>query len=189
MNVKTGLLAVVLLLAPAFAQAAFLDCLHFDGFDGEGAAAPAAWKGNLRMHNCARRTALPTPVPALPLLRWSGSIAQTAQAYANRCTWGHSGASGLGENLYASAPPSASQDAAIASWLSEFPYYDYAGNSCASGQQCGHYTQIVWRGTQELGCGIANCSTGSPFGASFPNWTIVVCNYSPPGNYNGQRPY
>jgi hypothetical protein len=48
---------------------------------------------------------------------------------------------------------------------------------------------MVWRSTSQVGCGIRNCSTGSPFGASFPNWTLVVCNYTPPGNYNGQRPY
>jgi len=33
-----------------------------------------------------------------------------------------------------------------------------------------------------FGCGIKNCTTGSPFGPSFPNWTLVVCNYAPPGN-------
>jgi len=47
----------------------------------------------------------------------------------------------------------------------------------------------VWRSTQAVGCGVKACSTGSPFGASFPNWTIVVCNYDPPGNYIGQWPY
>lgn len=184
----TGLLLLGLLGASP-AQAVFLDCLHFDGFDGEATDAPAEWKGNLRVHNCARRSVIPAASPRLQPLRWSPSLAQTAQSWANQCTWQHSGTPGLGENLYAAAPWSAAQTAAATSWASEFPYYNYAANTCAAGEQCGHYTQMVWRGTTHVGCAIRNCSTGTPFGPQFPNWTIVVCNYSPPGNYIGQRPY
>ncbi len=185
-----GLFAVAsLLLLAAPARAAFLDCLSFDGFDGESADAPAEWKGNLRVHNCARRTVVPAANPRIPPLRWSPALAQTAQGWANQCIWQHSGTPGLGENLYAAAPWSAAQTAAATSWASEFAYYNYAANTCASGEQCGHYTQMVWRSTAQVGCAIRNCSIGTPFGSQFPNWTIVVCNYSPPGNYIGQRPY
>ena len=188
MNSTIWSTATLLLSLPMAAHAAFLDCLFFDGFDGESAA-PSAWVGNLRTHNCARKTVIPAPaVPILPL-HWSDALAETAQNYANQCVWAHSGTSGLGENLYASAPPSAVQSAAATSWASEAADYDYANNVCAPGEQCGHYTQMVWRNTTQVGCGITNCSTGSPFGASFPNWTIVVCNYTPPGNYVGQKPY
>ena len=186
---KTGWLASLALLFAVPAQAVFMDCLFFDGLDGESATAPAAWQGNLLKHNCARKTVVPGAIPAISLLTWNAGIAQTAQTYADRCIWQHSGTPGLGENLYAAAPWTAAQTAAATSWASESPYYNYAANTCASGQQCGHYTQMVWRSTTQLGCGIRNCSTGSPFGAQFPNWTIVVCNYSPPGNYVGQRPY
>ena len=185
-----GLSAVAsLLLFAAPAHAAFMDCVLLDGFDGESSDAPAEWKGNLRVHNCARGTVLPAATPRIPPLRWSPSLAQTAQGWANQCTWQHSGTPGLGENLYAAAPWSAAQTTAATSWASEFADYNYAANSCASGEQCGHYTQMVWRSTRFVGCAIRNCSTGTPFGAQFPNWTIVVCNYSPPGNYIGQRPY
>lgn len=185
----------IFLLAPwmlpfaAPARAAFLDCLFFDGVDGESTDAPPEWKGNLRVHNCARRTVVPPANPRVAPLRWSPAIAQTAQSHANQCIWQHSGTAGLGENLYAAAPWSAAQTQAATSWAGEFIHYNYAGNSCAAGEQCGHYTQMVWRATSQLGCGIRNCSTGTPFGPQFPNWTIVVCNYSPPGNYIGQRPY
>ncbi len=178
-----------LLLFAAPAQAAFLDCLFFDGLDGESSTAPAAWKGNLQQHNCARKTVLPAASPAIPLLRWSNGIAATAQTYADQCTWQHSGTPGLGENLYARAPWASAQTTAATDWAEEWAHYNYASNSCAGGQQCGHYTQMVWRGTSDLGCGIRNCSTGSPFGSQYPNWTLVVCNYNPPGNYIGQRPY
>ena len=185
-----GLSAVAsLLLFAAPAHAAFMDCVLLDGFDGESSDAPAEWKGNLRVHNCARGTVLPAATPRIPPLRWSPSLTQTAQGWANQCTWQHSGTPGLGENLYAAAPWSAAQTTAATSWASEFADYNYAANSCASGEQCGHYTQMVWRSTRFVGCAIRNCSTGTPFGSQFPNWTIVVCNYSPPGNYIGQRPY
>ena len=48
-----------------------------------------------------------------------------------------------------------------------------------SPQSCGHYTQVVWANTLSVGCGVAVCPTG----------TIVVCNYAPPGNYVGEKPY
>lgn len=177
-----------LLLVPPSAHAAFMDCLFLDGFDGEPASAPTAWRGNLAVHNCARRTAQPGPSPPMPLLKWSANLAQAAQAWANRCQWQHSGTSGLGENLYAAAPPAAVQTAAAQGWASEAPWYDYARNRCEPGKVCGHYTQMVWRDTRQMGCGIRDCSTGSPF-QGFANWTLVVCNYTPPGNWAGQRPY
>jgi hypothetical protein len=75
----------------------------------------------------------------------------------------------------------------VALWAAEAPNYDYATNTCAAGQVCGHYTQLVWRATTQVGCATVQCTTGSPFGGG--NWTFTVCDYSPPGNYVGQRPY
>ncbi len=182
------LLFIVLGLAvSSAAQAAFRDCLFFDGMDGESASAPAAWRGNLHVHNCARNTVTPAAHPPLPMLRWSAALSSIAQTYASQCVWGHSGRPG--ENLYASAPWGAAQTAAADLWADEQSNYDYPSNSCAAGEVCAHYTQMVWRSTREIGCGIADCSTGSPFGSTFPRWTYVVCNYNPPGNYSGQRPY
>lgn len=178
-----GLLGCTLVFAPA-AQAEFLDCLHLEGFD----PVPAAWRGNLQLHNCARKTAVPRPQPALKKLRWDAALAQTAQSWASQCNWQHSGVPGLGENLYARAPWGAAHTAAAQSWAAEFADYNHAGNSCAPQRQCGHYTHMVWRSTESIGCAIKNCSTGSPF-VGFPQWTIVVCNYDPPGNYQGMKPY
>ncbi len=45
----------------------------------------------------------------------------------------------------------------------------------------GHYTQMVWKDTKQVGCETAN-------GAGHP-YSILVCRYSPPGNYMGQAPY
>jgi hypothetical protein len=35
---------------------------------------------------------------------------------------------------------------------------------------------------------MAKCTKNSPF-SGFPEWQIWVCNYDPPGNFNGTRPY
>lgn len=183
------IVGALLAFCPA-AKAEFLDCLYLDGFDVDESALPAVWRGNLRLHNCARRTAIPAPAPApaLPMLQWSSALAQLAQGWADQCNWRHSGAPGLGENLYGRAPWAAVHTQAALSWASEFIHYNYANNSCAAGQMCGHYTQMVWRSTARMGCATNNCNSGSPF-PGFPQWTLVVCNYEPPGNWQGMRPY
>jgi Cysteine-rich secretory protein family len=43
-----------------------------------------------------------------------------------------------------------------------------------------HYTQLVWRTTTEIGCGMATSSNGNDF---------LVCRFLPMGNYIGQAPY
>jgi hypothetical protein len=41
----------------------------------------------------------------------------------------------------------------------------------------GHFSQVVWRNSTELGMAMARDQTGK---------VIVVANYNPPGNYMGQ---
>ncbi|KAK9690539.1 hypothetical protein RND81_09G135900 [Saponaria officinalis] len=68
---------------------------------------------------------------------------------------------------------------AVNLWIAEKSNYDYASNSCKNGE-CGHYTQVVWRDSVRLGCARVTCQNGGVF---------VTCNYDPPGNYIGERPY
>ncbi|MFT5465294.1 MAG: pathogenesis-related protein 1 [Verrucomicrobiales bacterium] len=53
-----------------------------------------------------------------------------------------------------------------------------------AGFKAGHYTQMVWKDTTEIGAGKAVIR-----GGRYDGWTVVVCNYNPPGNYKGQLPY
>nr|CAD1819851.1 unnamed protein product [Ananas comosus var. bracteatus] len=69
---------------------------------------------------------------------------------------------------------------AVNSWVSENQYYDHATNTCAQGQECGHYTQVVWRDSTMIGCARVVCNNGGIF---------ITCNYYPPGNIDGQSPY
>jgi len=64
-------------------------------------------------------------------------------------------------------------------WASEKPFYSHDTNSCV-GDECLHYTQVVWRKSVHLGCGRAKCKNG---------WWFVTCNYDPVGNFEGQSPY
>ena len=72
-------------------------------------------------------------------------------------------------------------------WASEQANYAYPANtcdgvpytsatfSCSTCPECGHYTQIVWRTTITVGCGVASGCSGS-----FPQ--VWVCDYLPAGN-------
>lgn len=65
----------------------------------------------------------------------------------------------------------------IQAWADEVVDYNYKKNTCAKDKLCGHYTQIVWRDTREVGCAKKNYTDGRWKGV------IWVCRYSPPGNY------
>ena len=150
---------------------------------------PAAVRGVTAAHNAVRANATPAPKPALDPLCYSATVQATAQAWATGCTWKHNpGRGARGENIaaYGGTLSNAAVNA-VDLWAAEASSYDYARNKCSG--DCSHYTQIVWRSSKRLGCGVAACTTGSPFGKSFPNWTFVVCDYEPPGNFVGQPPY
>lgn len=139
---------------------------------------PARFAGMLAAHNQARQTV------GVPPLQWSAELAATAQRWADtlrgsRCTMRHSRGTGLGENLAWASGQSLTPAQVAAMWVGERRHYDAARNTCAPGQVCGHYTQVVWRGTTHVGCGMASCGTSE----------VWVCNYAPPGNVVGQRPH
>jgi pathogenesis-related protein 1 len=142
-------------------------------------------------HNDVRARVSPAPAPPLGALVWSEEAAAVARAWAARCRFEHNAERGaFGENLFATSAkdPSALVEQAIASWTAEKKDFDVAANRCADGAVCGHYTQLVWRATRGVGCAVASCKTGSPIPKDV-EWTLVVCNYAPPGNVTGEKPY
>jgi uncharacterized protein YkwD len=144
------------------------------------------------LHNTARAGVFPPAIPALGNMTWDASATTDAQSWADTCTWAHGG-SGLhtlyGQNLYASTGTTVVTTNVVGSWVGENVAYSYDTNTCATGKVCGHYTQVVWRASLGLGCGVKTCTINSPWGSTYPTWTIVVCNYAPPGNYVGSKPY
>ena len=158
-----------------------------DDADDDGDALSPFARTFLEAHNEARRSASPSPSPSLPPLTWSSDLADVAQAWAERCVFEHS-ANAFGENLALFSPRAINDDTSrevVGIWNDEHVDYDLVRNSCAAGEQCGHYTQLVWRDTQRVGCGVAECGNVAGFGAG----SMWVCNYDPPGNYVGETPY
>jgi hypothetical protein len=51
----------------------------------------------------------------------------------------------------------------------------------------GHYTQIVWRTTRQLGA--AQLVVTLADDRDTRHYVAIICNYSPPGNRHGQPPY
>jgi len=152
----------------------------------DGGVEGEAW---LAAHNEVRAQASPAPVPALTPFTWSARAASIAKAWAENCRFEHNPGRGddMGENLYATTRASDTPLLVVKAWASEAPDYDYASNTCASGKVCGHYTALVWRDTRQVGCASARCTRNSPFAVS--TWYHWVCNYTPPGNFVGERPY
>eukprot|EP00953_Heterococcus_sp_UTEX-ZZ885_P005950 3684-Heterococcus_DN1.PRE.1 len=132
----------------------------------------------LKAHNDARAAV------GVQAVTWSTTVAASAQAYANTCPSDHSG-SKYGENLAWMGRGTTQQ--AVQMWIDEKSAYSYGSNSCAPGKVCGHYTQIVWRATTEIGCAKATCGSFAILGDA--SGTVWVCQYSPPGNYVGRPPY
>lgn len=128
----------------------------------------------------------------VPEISWSESLAETAKSWADHlsvsgCAMYHSGYD-YGENIYKVAPlvwsdgrrqmQKRTPQQIIDGWASERKDYLYNDNVCYG--VCGHYTQLIWRDTTEVGCAVAVC----------PNQAqIWVCSYAPTGNVEGQRPY
>jgi pathogenesis-related protein 1 len=117
----------------------------------------------------------------VPPVTWSNEVATSAQRWANHlrdsmsCGLMHE-RSAYGENLAAGSNIGAQR--AVDMWASEVRNYTYAP-AYQFETDTGHYTQIVWRDTREIGCASAQCGGSS----------VVVCRYHPAGNYVGEQPY
>jgi len=117
-------------------------------------------------------------------MSWSNEIEKSAQSYADtlgaKGVMEHDSQRLYGENLAISST-SLSYTKATDMWYGEKKDYTY-GNGFKS--ETGHYTQIIWKKSTQLGCASAVFQQGDWKGG-----TIVVCRYSPAGNYNGENPY
>jgi pathogenesis-related protein 1 len=148
------------------------------------AAAPFAAAQNSPQDYVDPQNAARADVGVCPL-SWDDNVAAYAQSYAAKrqgdCALMHSGGP-YGENIFwGSAGGDWSAADAVGSWLGEKQYYDHDTNSCAEGQMCGHYTQVVWRATTAVGCARVVCDNSAG--------VFIVCSYNPPGNVIGQSPY
>lgn len=137
----------------------------------------------LTEHNAARASV------GAPPLAWSDELARDAARYAAVLAasqeFKHSteprGAVPEGENLFMGSRGAYRYEEMARLWVDERRFYRAAPvpdfSTTGRWQDVAHYTQIVWRGTTQLGCAVASSRRDD----------YLVCRYAPPGNVVGRR--
>ncbi len=152
---------LALLAIPAFAQ-----------------RAPSFEQRLLGVHN-AERARL-----GIASLTWSPVLAGQAKVWADdlarRGVFEHSkDRQGAGENLWMGTSGHYQPEAMIGAFIGEKQYFRSGKfpevSTTGRWQDVGHYTQLIWPTTQELGCAVA---TGN-------GRDVLVCRYLPAGNMIG----
>lgn len=161
------------------------------------ASEPPLFSGIVASHNKVRAEHKQQP------LIWSNYLAKYAQQWVNNlantqsCEMIHRPNTGgghfqqrHGENLFWASPEELANGSIkiqaitssdiVSAWAEEASYYNYQNNKCQAGEDCGHFTQIVWHESRQVGCAMAVCSDKSQ---------VWACNYHPRGNYIGEWPY
>lgn len=102
-------------------------------------------------------------------------MAAAAQAVADTCVFAHAG-SGYGQNILAAWGPISDGGCSMAMqyWYSdEAGLYDYSNPGYQS--NAGHFTQLVWKSTTEMGCATTQCPGSSWYGgATSGSWHFIV---------------
>jgi hypothetical protein len=137
------------------------------------------------MHNKARKEVGVGP------LAWSAELSNYAQQWADylsskpkifhsKCVDFNGRA--IGENIYWSSSYEIHNITdAFRAWYDEKNQYTYSKIKARNSRNMsGHYTQIVWRDTKEVGAGIARTPSGG---------LVVVTSYYPAGNIIDELPY
>ncbi|MDJ0706892.1 MAG: CAP domain-containing protein [Leptolyngbyaceae cyanobacterium MO_188.B28] len=125
----------------------------------------------------------------VPPLAWSSELANDAKKWAERLaspgnrTLQHDPNTENGENLWMGTSGAFEPTEMVDSWGREKQYFvnDVFPNVSSTNQwsDVGHYTQIIWSNTTQVGCSLS----------SNQNFDFLVCRYNPPGNFQGQRVY
>jgi hypothetical protein len=134
-------------------------------------------------HNAARFAV------GVPALQWSPALARDAATYAQHLAatrlFAHAqqyGDTAQGENLWMGTRGAFRLDQMVGHWVAERSVFRRGPSPRTSTtgrlEDVGHYTQIVWRGTTQVGCAIvANRAE-----------EYLVCRYWPAGNVDGIDP-
>ena len=145
------------------------------------AAGPANFEARILAAHNAQRSRY-----GVPPLAWDGALAADAVAWGKTLAaerrWEHDPDNrSEGENLWMGTSGAFSIEQMVGSWADErrfwregvFPDVSTSG----SWHDIGHWTQMVWRGTSAVGCGLVR-GDGDDY---------LVCRYGPPGNVIGRR--
>lgn len=118
----------------------------------------------------------------VPPLVWSDELASFAEEWAREISpdglrLRHRPDNPYGENLYALLGRSATAAEVVDTWGAEEELYDPELNNWWP--KAAHFSQMIWRTTRRVGCAAVRSGDTE-------HW---VCNYDPPGNVRGRRPY
>ena len=136
----------------------------------------------LQLHNTYRSDLQLPPLewaPALAsdALAWARQLANDDKAQHDRNIIGKEG-----ENLWWGTANAFTFDQMVSAWTNEKKLFrEGTFPDCRVNRSAvvGHYTQIVWRNTQSVGCALVGNGRND----------YLVCRYSPPGNVIGKKPY
>jgi Cysteine-rich secretory protein family len=124
-------------------------------------------------------------------LKWSPVLAENARKWANHLantgTFEHAvpakGEADQGENLWMGTRASYDPEEMVQAWIDERTLYKSgkfpAVSTTGDWRDVGHYTQLIWHSTSQIGCAISANQSDE----------ILVCRYDPPGNWEGQHPF
>uniref|UniRef100_G1KE85 ShKT domain-containing protein n=1 Tax=Anolis carolinensis TaxID=28377 RepID=G1KE85_ANOCA len=131
-------------------------------------------------HNALRRGVRPSASNMLKM-EWNAKAAENAKKWALKCIQEHSPKAErmvdgrqCGENLYMSTAATR-WDVVIQALYNEEKDFKYGVGKTSPNAVIGHYTQVVWYRSYQVGCYEARCSS-----APFPFY--YVCQYCPAGN-------
>ncbi|KXG54230.1 Allergen V5/Tpx-1-related protein [Penicillium griseofulvum] len=85
-------------------------------------------------------------------LKWNDTLADYSREWAEACIWKHSKSS-YGENL---AFGYDNVSAAVIAWGDERDMYNF-DKPTGFTEETGHFTQLVWKSTTQVGCAAVNC--------------------------------
>jgi uncharacterized protein YkwD len=135
-------------------------------------ASPSEDKALVEAHNRVRAK------QCAPPLTWSSKVAASARKWADSlrsrgCMLQHSGGQ-YGENLAAGTAGTLDAARVVGMWYDEVKHYSFKSGGFS--MKTGHFTQVVWRETKQVGCARTSCN----------GIDLWVCQYDPPGNVQGQ---
>ena len=128
-----------------------------------------------------------------PAVQWSDTLASTASKIASSCVYRHdvrTDGGGYGQNIAAGVGPGAiSRIITNMFYNGEVNWFDglYGEEhpDMTNFEHWGHFSQLVWKSTTQVGCATQYCPNGlANTGAHVPPY-FTVCNYKSPGNFAG----
>lgn len=125
-------------------------------------------------------------------MTWSSTLEASAYKLAASCVYQHDTSidgGGYGQNIgYGVAADNVGVMISNLMYNDEFeffkPYFGVADPDMSNFDAWGHLTQILWKGSTEVGCATVMCNGLGNVDSSVP-LPFTVCNYGPPGNVAG----